>query len=208
MMVFLTMVAAVLAAPEQIDRTGLEQPGVPATNPATWVRNREYPARAKQERREGTTEFLLTYDASGQVQQCEITSSSGHFDLDTATCEQITLRASFVPGKNAEGQQVGGTYSNRVRWRIPAVEPRPLPFSKPGQMTIDFIVDARGAVTTCTGRFDRPDVPATDGAVPMVDPCNEIRLGAPYSPARDKDGKALSQRYRVNMEVVIDDIAS
>lgn len=207
-MMYPTMVVAVLAAPEQIDRTGLEQPGAPATNPATWVTHREYPARAKLERREGTTAFRLTYDASGHVQKCEITSSSGHSDLDTATCDQIMLRARFLPGKNAAGQKVGGTYSNRVRWRIPAVEPGPLPFSKPGQMTVDFIVDARGAVTTCTGRFDEPSAPTAHAVVPMVDPCNEIRLGAPYSPARDKDGRALSRRYRVNIEVIIDDIAS
>lgn len=209
-MMLLTMVIAALAAPEKVappaERTGLEQPGAPATNPATWVTRGEYPARAMRERREGTTGFRLTYDATGQVQKCEIVSSSGHADLDTTTCDLAMLRARFQPGKDAAGKAVGGTYSNRVRWSIPDAVPGPLPFSSPGQMTVEYTVDALGAVTACKGRAEGlADLAGGDTAA--VDPCREIQRMAPYQPARDKEGKPLSRRYRVNIEVAIDDIA-
>lgn len=209
-MMVLTMVMAALAAPEKMappaERTGLEQPGAPATNPATWVTRGEYPARAMRERREGTTGFRLTYDATGQVQKCEIISSSGHADLDTTTCDLAMLRARFQPGKDAAGRAVGGTYSNRVRWSIPDAEPGPLPFSTPGQMTVEYTVDALGAVTACKGRVEGL-ADLADGGPAAVDPCRDIQRMAPYQPARDKEGKPLSRRYRVNIEVAVDDIA-
>ena len=204
-MILLAMMTAALAAPEKAERTGLEQPGTPATNPATWVTRGEYPVRAMRERREGTTGFRLTYDASGQVQKCEITSSSGHPDLDTTTCDLAMLRARFLPGKNAAGQAVGGTYSNRVRWSIPDAVPGPLPFSSPGHMRVDYTVNTHGAVTACKGSIEGlTDSAGGEGA--QIDPCNEIQLRAPYRPARDKEGQPLSRRYRVNIDVAIDDI--
>jgi TonB family protein len=105
-------------APPSVD--GYIEPGRPTTNPGTWVTNSDYPARAMREEREGTTGFRLSYDASGLPQTCDIVSSSGHVDLDTATCDLTMSRARFQPGKDGTGKAVGGTYTNRIRWKIPA----------------------------------------------------------------------------------------
>lgn len=99
------------------------EPGSPTTNPGTWVTNSDYPARAMREEREGTTGFRLSYDASGLPQKCDIVSSSGHADLDAATCDLTMSRARFQPGKDRAGKPVGGTYTNRIRWGIPAGPP-------------------------------------------------------------------------------------
>jgi len=97
--------------------------GSPATNPGTWVTPNDYPVRAMREEREGMTGFRLVYDSAGLPQTCEIVSSSGHADLDTATCDLTMGRARFRPGKDRAGKPAGGTYSNRVRWSIPSGPP-------------------------------------------------------------------------------------
>lgn len=97
----------------------LSASGSPRGNPGRWATNDDYPARAMREDREGTTGFRVTYSADGKITDCDITSSSGHSDLDAETCKLITRRGRFNPGKDRSGNPTGGTYSNRIRWQIP-----------------------------------------------------------------------------------------
>ena len=87
-------------------------------NPGNWANTNDYPSRALQQEREGTTGFSVTVGTDGRVIDCQITSSSGHPDLDAATCTNVKRRARFDPALQ-NGQKVQGTYSNRVRWQIP-----------------------------------------------------------------------------------------
>ena len=106
-------------APPAPPAPDLSQDGSPRGNPGRWATNDDYPARAMREEREGTTGFRVTYGADGRVTSCDVTSSSGHSDLDAETCKLITRRARFNPGKDRAGNPTGGTYSNRIRWQIP-----------------------------------------------------------------------------------------
>ena len=90
----------------------------PKGNPGNWANTNDYPSRALQQEREGTTGFRVTVDTNGRVIDCQITSSSGHPDLDAATCTNVKRRARFEPAMQ-NGQAVQGSYSNRVRWQIP-----------------------------------------------------------------------------------------
>jgi protein TonB len=90
----------------------------PKGNPGNWANTNDYPSRALQQEREGTTGFRVTVDTNGRVIDCQITSSSGHPDLDAATCTNVKRRARFEPALQ-NGQPVQGSYSNRVRWQIP-----------------------------------------------------------------------------------------
>lgn len=92
---------------------------VPKGNPGNWANTNDYPSRALQQEREGTTGFRVTVGANGRVTDCQISSSSGHPDLDQATCTNVTRRARFDPALDSSGQPTTGTYSNRVRWQIP-----------------------------------------------------------------------------------------
>lgn len=92
---------------------------IPKGNPGNWANTNDYPSRALQQEREGTTGFRVTVGANGRVTDCQITSSSGHPDLDQATCTNVTRRARFDPALDGNGQPTTGTYSNRVRWQIP-----------------------------------------------------------------------------------------
>lgn len=95
------------------------QTATPKGNPGNWATSNDYPSRALREEREGTTRFSVTIGADGRVTGCSITGSSGHPDLDDATCKNITRRARFNPAKDGNGQPTTGTYSNSVRWQIP-----------------------------------------------------------------------------------------
>ncbi|MEO9467561.1 energy transducer TonB [Parasphingorhabdus sp.] len=91
----------------------------PRGNPGRWANANDYPSRALREEREGTTRFRLTVNAKGRVDNCQITGSSGHADLDQAACKNLTRRARFRPSLDAAGNPTTGTYSNAVRWQIP-----------------------------------------------------------------------------------------
>jgi len=92
---------------------------VPKGNPGNWANTNDYPSRALQQEREGTTGFRVTVGPNGRVTDCQISSSSGHPDLDQATCTNVTRRARFDPALDGSGNPTTGTYSNRVRWQIP-----------------------------------------------------------------------------------------
>ena len=92
---------------------------VPRGQPGSWATTNDYPPRAMREEREGTAGFRVTVGPDGRVTDCQITSSSGHADLDQATCDNVRRRARFTPAKDGEGQPTTGSYSNRVRWVIP-----------------------------------------------------------------------------------------
>src|SRR6218665_2009918 len=72
-------------------------------NAASWATTNDYPSRALREEREGTTGFRVTVGPDGRVADCQITSSSGHADLDEATCANVRRRARFNPAMDGEG---------------------------------------------------------------------------------------------------------
>jgi protein TonB len=91
----------------------------PKGNPGNWATTNDYPSRALREEREGTTSFRVQVGPDGRVTDCQVTGSSGHADLDAATCENVRRRARFTPATDGEGNPTSGSYSNRVRWVIP-----------------------------------------------------------------------------------------
>ena len=109
--------APVLAPPAPAPK-GPSSSAQPKGNPGSWATTNDYPSRALREERSGTAGFRVTVGADGRVIDCQVTSSSGHADLDQATCANVSRRARFKPAMQ-DGQPVQGSYSNRVRWVIP-----------------------------------------------------------------------------------------
>ena len=106
------------APPPPPPPAGPTKGATPRGNPGSWATTNDYPSRALREEREGTTGFRVTVGPDGRVTDCQITSSSGHADLDQATCDNVRRRARFTPAVE-NGQPTSGSYSNRVRWVIP-----------------------------------------------------------------------------------------
>jgi periplasmic protein TonB len=102
--------------PKPVDKS---KKAVARGNPGSWATTSDYPSRALNQQREGTTGFRVTVGPDGRVSDCSVTSSSGHADLDAATCSNVKRRAKFEPALDASGNPTTGSYSNRVTWRIP-----------------------------------------------------------------------------------------
>jgi protein TonB len=80
----------------------------------------DYPAAALRGSDQGTTGFSLTIGASGRVEACSVTSSSGSAALDQATCRILRSRARYTPARDQSGNPTSGRDSGRVTWRLPA----------------------------------------------------------------------------------------
>ncbi len=91
----------------------------PRNDPARWLTDNDY--RSSWARREltGTARFRLEIAASGKVTDCTVTGSTGHSELDAATCALVTKRARFEPARGSNGEPVVGTYSSAVKWELP-----------------------------------------------------------------------------------------
>ena len=90
-----------------------------SNNPGAWVTTGDYRSNWIRQELTGTAGFRLQVSAQGRVTGCTITSSTGHAQLDEATCALVTRRARFEPAKDANGKEVAGTFSSAVRWQIP-----------------------------------------------------------------------------------------
>jgi protein TonB len=91
----------------------------PRGNPGDWVTVNDYRSSWINRGMTGTARFRLQVGADGRVASCSITVSSGHPELDAATCALVSKRAKFDPAKDETGARVPGSYSNAVRWELP-----------------------------------------------------------------------------------------
>ncbi len=91
----------------------------PKGDVSQWIRLDDYPRTALRDGHEGTVGFRLAVGSDGKVFGCTITKSSGHSDLDEATCAGMTKRAKFEAAKDSSGNKVAGSYQSRVSWKLP-----------------------------------------------------------------------------------------
>ena len=91
----------------------------PRGNPGGWVTDSDYRSNWIRKELSGSASFVLAIDARGKVTDCTIVRSTGHNELDNATCSLIERRAKFNPAKDSHGNPVAGSYANTVNWRIP-----------------------------------------------------------------------------------------
>lgn len=88
-------------------------------NPQSLITADDYPDSSLRAEEEGVT--AISYDVSdkGRVENCTVTSSSGHPKLDEATCTIATRRFRLDPARAEGGAVMRGTGSFRFRWQIP-----------------------------------------------------------------------------------------
>ncbi len=91
----------------------------PKNDPARWLSDNDY--RSSWARRDltGLARFRLEIAADGRVTGCTVTGSTGHAELDEATCTLVSRRARFEPARGSNGQPVTGSYSSSVLWELP-----------------------------------------------------------------------------------------
>lgn len=94
-------------------------PPRPTNDPAKWVTTRDYPSSPLRRGQEGIAKFRLEVAASGKVDECIITRSSGVAQLDQATCRYVSKRAKFHPARDGSDKPMAGYYESSVSWVIP-----------------------------------------------------------------------------------------
>jgi protein TonB len=108
-----------LAAQPPVEPAFTPKAARPLGSPGLWVTADDYPARALRERHEGVARFRLTIGTDGSIGGCAIVESSGHAELDQATCANLTRRGKFKAATGSSGKAVAGSYTGSVRWKLP-----------------------------------------------------------------------------------------
>lgn len=88
-------------------------------NPALWITDADYPPSALRAEAEGTTAISWEINEQGRVENCVVTSSSGHEDLDRAACRAMERRGRYRPALDQNGNPIRSKSSRRIRWQMP-----------------------------------------------------------------------------------------
>lgn len=78
----------------------------------------DYPRSAVARRAQGTTYLRFTVQTNGRVRNCVVTRSSGHRDLDAATCPLLERSLRYRPARDAAGQPIPETINGRQDWLL------------------------------------------------------------------------------------------
>lgn len=91
----------------------------PSNDTSRWVTTGDYRSSWINRELTGVARFRVQVGTDGRVSQCMVVGSSGHAELDRATCDLVTRRARFDPARDGRGDTVSGSYSSAVSWRLP-----------------------------------------------------------------------------------------
>ncbi|MEO6360691.1 MAG: energy transducer TonB [Sphingomicrobium sp.] len=78
----------------------------------------DYPDSALTFGKIGEVQALVQVRADGSVGECRIANSSGHDDIDMATCHSIRKRARFDPARDHGGKPMDAPFLLPVNWNI------------------------------------------------------------------------------------------
>lgn len=215
----------VINAPVDTPPKGARPNPIPRGNPGTWANTSDYPASALAEEREGITGFRATINAEGRVATCTVTLSSGHADLDQATCSNISRRGQFWPALDTKGNPTEGLWSSRVRWQIPAIrsqisqsiigESFPRPPRLVGRETLSIAPENYPAIAKAEGRQGTTKmalaidakgaisdcaVAASSGHADLDRKACETARGWTFEPALNPNGEAVNGRSMIALQ--------
>lgn len=91
----------------------------PSNDPSRWVTTADYRSAWINRELTGVARFRVEVGTDGRVTSCTITGSSGHSQLDRATCDLVTSRARFEAARDGTGAKAAGSWSSAVSWQLP-----------------------------------------------------------------------------------------
>ena len=91
---------------------------VPKKELLRYLTSYDYPSSALQRGAMGAVDILLMIGTDGRPTSCTVTQSSGHQDLDEASCEVFVQRARFDPARDKAGQPMEAPYTVQLRWQL------------------------------------------------------------------------------------------
>jgi protein TonB len=81
------------------------------------ISDEDYPSSSIRNEEQGTAVATFTVGTDGRVVACRASGASA--TLDAETCKLIMRRFRFKPAKDASGQPIEESRSQRVTWRLP-----------------------------------------------------------------------------------------
>ncbi len=100
--------------------TGFDPVGAkPRNDPGAWLRDSDYKSSWARRDLTGVARFQLDISKTGTITGCRVTGSTGHSELDDATCVLLQKRAQFEPARGKQGEPIAGRYAGAVRWELP-----------------------------------------------------------------------------------------
>ncbi len=92
--------------------------GVSARYISGGIDPQDKPRRAVERDAQGTTFVRFTVLPTGSVRNCIVTRSSGHRDLDAATCALLERRLRYRPARDPSGRPVAETIYGDQFWGV------------------------------------------------------------------------------------------
>lgn len=176
-------------------------PKAPSLINRSWARllPEDFPPAALNEKREGTVKVELSISPDGGVSGCKVVKSSGHIDLDEASCQIAFARAKFGAALDVDGQPTAGRVLADLNWQHTpkpgAAIPKPpvtLDFvPKAGVTEVTFVVTKEGDFTECK---TEPTGSATFGAA-------ICKLKWKQKPYLDVNGQPVGRRVKIKTVV-------
>ena len=173
----------------------------PIEDGADWVSLSDYPIAAWNEGRTGAVEARVYVSKEGAVITCAIMISSGHEDLDQATCNKFGERAMFRAGSDELGPAVGATFDFLFTWEktLPAI-------SDTIRIKTRTVVGKDGLEQSCELLELSGPAPERLRRQTEREPCwfGITRNRAPY---RDAEGNPVVRAVISTMEMTIEDVS-
>lgn len=91
----------------------------PERNLYTYATSNDYPSAAVAAGAMGEAHVLVWVNVDRRASNCRLIRSSGHADIDAATCNILTRRVRYVPGRNLNGDPVAAPAYLTMRWELP-----------------------------------------------------------------------------------------
>ena len=142
----------------------------------------------------------VTITPSGQLQTCEVETSSGSKKLDEHTCEITRRRARFEPARWIDGSPAWGVFrmpvgyvlvSDRTRIRreigdlVLRLNKLPEKVRSPAEVVVALAVKRNGEIAACAAAEDKPNAQLTAIA------CRQLSLSFRTIPAKDGHGQLV-----------------
>jgi TonB family protein len=103
---------------DEKDQARLAKFPVPKKPDSHYINDNDYPQTALNRRAIGQVEARVTVSTDGLPSDCQLVRSSGHPDLDLATCRLILERARFRPALDRTGQPMVSPHYFSITWSI------------------------------------------------------------------------------------------
>jgi TonB family protein len=84
-----------------------------------YARSSDYPASAVRSGAMGETHALVSVDTNGRAINCRIIRSSGHENLDSASCDIVQKRVRFVTARAVDGTAIAAPVYLTMKWELP-----------------------------------------------------------------------------------------